>query len=59
MAYWKEVTGGRRLLALDFQLALLCLSVIAQNPNADKQLPTELIKVVWQKLADKLKITRA
>jgi hypothetical protein len=54
MTYRKEVTGRRRVYALDFQIALIALSVIAQNANEDKQLPTELVKYVWGKVASKL-----
>jgi hypothetical protein len=59
MAYHHEATGGRKLFALDFQIALIALSVIAQKPNEDHQLPTELVKWVWQRVARKLGVERA
>jgi hypothetical protein len=54
MTYKHTPTGNKRLLALDFQIALITLAVIKLNPNNDNQLPTELVRYVWNKVANKL-----
>jgi hypothetical protein len=59
MAYHVKPAGKRILLAVDFQIALILLSIIALNPNEDKQLPTELVKSLWDKVAKKLGRDRA
>jgi hypothetical protein len=58
MSFHQAPTGGKKLVTLDFQLALTCLSIIAIKPNEDGQLPGEMVRVAWEQVVGKLGINR-